>query len=287
MSTLARTGAFVLGLAAVFALALGVGRLADPDVTPVVEHDAGHGTGHDAGQGTGHGDVHAGHETGTPADVHLALGRRTFAPGPSVKVSFTIADAAGNPVKAFDTKHEKQLHLIVLDTRALTDFHHVHPRRSADGRWSARLPLAPGTSYRLYADGSTRGQDFVATADIVTTGSSAWSGRVPPRSTRDEVDGLRVKLGYVDSAVRFTVTRDGRPVGLEPYLGALGHLVVIRVDDLSYQHVHPVDGAAGAVFEVSGLAAGDYRYFFDFKAGGQVHTASYTVPIAQLFGGGR
>lgn len=265
-----RVLAFVAGLAAVFGLAFGVGRLADPDTAPVAEHGDG---GHDSG---GHG----GHEAAaTPAAVHLALVDRLLGPGRQ-DVSFQVQDHDGQPVTTYDVKHEKDLHLIVLDTRDLTDFQHVHPVRAADGTWTARLQLQPGTSYRMYADGATRRQDFVATADLTTTGHHPGPRGVPEPATTDQVDGLTVDLDNGHDTARLTVTRGGRPVTLEPYLGALGHLVVIRVDDLSYLHVHPEEGAT-PTFAVAGLAPGRYRYFFDFKVDGVVRTAAYTVDIGQ------
>ena len=43
-----------------------------------------------------------------------------------------------------------------------------------------------------------------------------------------------------------TVRRDGEAVAdLQPYLGALGHLVAIRGGDLAYLHVHPLDASDG------------------------------------------
>jgi hypothetical protein len=267
MKTPVRVVAFVVGLAAVFGLAFGVGRVVDPDAAPVAAHEGGeHAEGEHAAMGE-------------PAAVHLALTSRELTPGRQ-EVSFQVRDQDGRAVTTFDTKHEKDLHLIVLDTRDLTDFQHVHPSRAADGTWSARLVLQSGTSYRMYADGSTQGQDFVATADIHTTGHHPGPGGVPEPATRDRVDRLTVDLANGHDSARLTVTRDGRPVDLEPYLGALGHLVVVRVDDLSYLHVHPEEGAT-PTFAVAGLAPGRYRYFFDFKVGGVVRTAAYTVDIGQ------
>ena len=40
-------------------------------------------------------------------------------------------------------------------------------------------------------------------------------------------------------AARLTVSRDGAPVAVQPYLGAFGHLVALREGDLAYLHVHP------------------------------------------------
>ena len=274
MNTPTRVVGFVVGLVAVFGLALGVGRITDPDTAPVADHEAG--AGHDATGGhSDHGDSA---EAAAPAPVHLALTARSLAPGADVPLSFQLQGHDGQAVTSFDVKHEKDLHLIALDTRDLTDFQHVHPTRAADGTWTARLRLTPGTSYRLYADGSTGGADFVANADVFTTGSSPAPRGVPGPSTRDQVGDLTVDLDQHDGVAGLHVTRGGEPAALEPYLGALGHLVVIRVDDLSYLHVHPEE-AATPRFAVSGLAPGRYRYFFDFQVDGVVHTASFTRDV--------
>jgi hypothetical protein len=265
MGTPVRIAAFVVGLAAVFGLAFGVGRVADPGTAPVADHQTGGGH-----------DEMAGHEAGAPAEVHLALAARSFAPGADVPVSFQVQGHDGDAVTAYDVEHEKELHLIVLGTRSLTDYQHVHPTLAADGTWTARLRLEPGTSYRMYADGSTEGASFLATADLWTTGGHLAPGPVPAPSDTADVAGLTVTLDQADGVARLAVTREGRPVTLEPYLGALGHLVAIRVDDLSYLHVHPEEGPTPR-FMVSGLAPGEYRFFFDFQVDSVVHTAAFTV----------
>jgi Cu+-exporting ATPase len=50
--------------------------------------------------------------------------------------------------------------------------------------------------------------------------------------------GQEAELGFI-------VSKDGRPVHTEPYLGAGGHLVALREGDLAFLHVHPTghDGA--------------------------------------------
>jgi hypothetical protein len=265
---------FLVGLAAAFGLAFGVGKVVDPDTAPVADHEP-----------SSHGDEHATDTEESPeaGPLRLALSERELAPGEAT-VSFQIQDAAGDPVTSYDVEHEKELHLIVLGTRDLTDFQHVHPTRAADGTWTADLELAPGTSYRLYADGSTGGAGFLATGEIYTSGSQPAPRPLPEPATRDAVDGFDVELEHGDGEATLRVARDGAPVQLEPYLGALGHLVVIRVDDLEYLHVHPEVGAT-PVFAVSGLAPGRYRYFFDFQVDGVVRTAAFTVDVGADAGG--
>ena len=74
--------------------------------------------------------------------------------------------------------------------------------------------------------------------------------------------------------------RDGVAIVTEPYLGAAGHLVAIRVGDLGYLHVHSLAGEAGPVsFAASFPTPGTYRLFFDFSSDGEIHTASFTVDV--------
>ena len=87
-----------------------------------------------------------------------------------------------------------------------------------------------------------------------------------------------------EGTVTMPVTKDGRPVALQPYLGANGHLVAIRSGDLAYLHVHPMaeQAKAGSVlFGVEVPSAGRYRMFFDFQVDGVVRTAAFTVDVPQ------
>jgi len=70
---------------------------------------------------------------------------------------------------------------------------------------------------------------------------------------------------------------------LQPYLGALGHLVALREGDLSYRHAHPAPaGSTGEIsFENVALEPGTYRLFLQFRHGGRVHTATFTREVAR------
>ncbi len=76
---------------------------------------------------------------------------------------------------------------------------------------------------------------------------------------------------------------------LQPYLAAYGHLVALRQGDLAYLHVHP-DGAPGdgrtkagpaIVFHTTAPSDGTYRLFLDFKHGGVVRTAEFTLTAGE------
>jgi hypothetical protein len=203
---------------------------------------------------------------------------------------FHIAGPDGTPVQAFDVDHERELHLIVV-SRDLTTYAHLHPTRASDGTWTIQLPaLAPG-AYRAYADFVvTDGPELTLGVDLTVPGS-ARSAALPDVRSSATVEDYEVALSGTpvagaESEVELTVTRGGEPVtDIEPYLGAAGHLVAIRAGDLAYLHVHPLDEAdqangPGVRFAVEVPSAGDYRLFFEFAHQGEVRTAAFTVHVA-------
>ena len=126
-------------------------------------------------------------------------------------------------------------------------------------------------------------------ADLTVPGTYLPSPLPAPAATTTTADGFdrlaaaRALRAGEEGDLDFTVARDGRPVaGIEPYLGARGHLVALREGDLAYLHVHPHDGEqpAGVVpFSADFVSAGRYRLFLQFQVAGTVHTAAFTVEV--------
>ena len=131
----------------------------------------------------------------------------------------------------------------------------------------------------MYAD-FDRGDGPVTLATDLTVAGRYAPEELPSPSTTATSDGYEVELDESDGDAGFTVTRAGRPVDdIEPYLGARGHLVVLREGDLAYLHVHPEDEATEGreiSFGVEYPSAGHYRMFLQFKHEGRVHTAAFT-----------
>jgi hypothetical protein len=273
MSPLARILSFVAGLAVVFGLGLGIGRAVGPDdVRPIAGHDGDGGHAVD----DGHGD-HA-----AQGELRLDLDPSWREPGTRDR-TFRILDPAGDPVTSYDVEHERRLHLVVVDEASLTDYQHLHPRLGEDGVWTVGATLGPGP-HRVYADGSTGGSDFLAEQQTGVRGG--WLRPPLPRpTTTQRVDGYDVRLdASADGAVTLRVTRAGEPVDdLQPYLGAHGHLVVIRAGSLDYVHAHPEDGPPGpeVTFAVGFGRPGAHRLFFEFRHGGRVHAVAFTLEAGE------
>jgi hypothetical protein len=300
MHTGVKITAFAAALAAVFGTAYGVGAGVGPVVAeegrPAARHGerqpGGHGE-RDAAGGHAERDA-AGHDAPAaraPGGLQVSERGHTLALEPSAlragergELRFRVTDAHGRAVTAYEREHGKELHL-VLASRDLTVYRHLHPVRGADGTWSTPVELPRAGDYRAFADFTPAGGAALTLgADLAVSG--AYRPAPPPAPNRvAEVDGYRVELAGTPVPGRATgltlrVSRDGRPVtDLQPYLGAYGHLVALRAGDLAYLHVHPHEGPAGpeVSFTATAPSPGAYRLFLDFRHGGKVRTAAFTV----------
>ncbi len=310
MSATVRVGGFVLVLTAIAGVAMGVGAA----VGPVQAGPEGHGAEHRDSATRGDpmpGGQHDGHEsttspgaaTGTsmPGGLAVAWGgyslellRDRFDRPGDKELRFQVQDSAGMAVTSYRESHGKDLHLIVV-RRDLTDFQHVHPVLGDDGTWSVPVTLSSAGQYRVFADFRAEGAASGCTLGHDLSVGGDYRPRSLPTSNRTaRIDGYAVHLGGdlvagETSRLTLTVTRAGVPVtDLQPHLGAYGHLVALRDDDLAYLHVHP-EGAPGdghtspgpeITFDTEVPSRGDYRLFLDFRREGRVHTVAFTLPAA-------
>lgn len=297
-----KIAAFAVALAATFGTAYGVGSAADPVVAREEEpRHAGHGEAPASAR-----DGHAEHpaEAEPPGGLQVsdkgytfALRTPTLAAGARTEIKFSVRDGSGRAVTAYEREHGKELHLIVA-SRDLTEYRHLHPVRAADGTWSAPVTLPKAGGYRAFADFTPAGagkevgkeagkgkENVTLGADLAVSGAYAPAATPAPAATA-KVDGYEVRLGGDPlrpgkaGTLRLTVSKGGRPVNdLQPYLGAYGHLVALRSGDLAYLHVHPNDGGPGpeVAFGATAPSAGTYRLFLDFQHQGKVRTAAFTV----------
>ena len=173
----------------------------------------------------------------------------------------------------------------------LTGYQHLHPAMAADGIWSIPLTLPGPGIWRAYTDfvvpGTTGQQVAVALAVDLTVPGDYRPVALPPPTREFPVGGFTV--AYEGTAqvgatqpITMRVFSAGSPVtDLQRYLGAYGHLVVVREGDLAYLHVHPEDQiiGGGVKFWLTAPSAGRYRAFFEFQAGAVVRAAEFTFQV--------
>jgi hypothetical protein len=212
----------------------------------------------------------------------LTLSLRDAAPG---ELAFAIVGADGLPVREFEVEHEKRMHVIVV-RRDGQGFQHVHPELGADGLWRVPLTLPDAGAYRVFADFVHDGEAQTLAADLTVDGEAEYAP-LPAPATTATTDGYRVRLDAGtpragrETELSFTVTRGGKPIRTQPYLGAGGHLVALREGDLAYLHVHPEDHGKAVSFMTELPSEGRYRLYLQFKHAGRVHTAEFTQEVAR------
>jgi hypothetical protein len=299
VNTAVKLGSYVLGLAVVFGGALGVGKAVGPVGTPPAEDHAAMAM-PTASSSAGHGEHATAQEQAkddTPGGLQVSENGYTFNPlTATIKPDepsdfrFTVTGADGKPVTDYQVEHDKKLHLIVV-SRDLRTFRHVHPEMAPDGVWSVKLTLPTAGPYRAFADfAPTGGSALTLGADLSVAGGYQPEA-LAKESRTATVDGYEVTLDGAltpgqSSKLTLKVSKDGKPVtDLQPYLGAYGHLVALRARDLAYLHVHP-DGEPGdgktrpgpeITFYAEVPSTGDYRLFLDFQHGDEVRTADFTL----------
>jgi hypothetical protein len=285
VSTGVKLGLFGLLLVAVLGVAAAIGVAVGPIDTG---SDETHG-GHEPTAATTAAELPAGGLLVSQDGYTFTPEARELGAGP---FAFTIEGPDGHPVTDYDEIHDRELHLIIA-SRDLRQYAHLHPLRDEHGRWSVDVPDLPGGAYRAFADFRPAGADQL-TLGIDLTDGSPTDARAPlAAASSDAVAGFDVTLetDAADGTATVTVRRDGKVVTTEPYLGAAGHLVALRDGDLAYLHVHPLDDEpeGPVAFGVEYPSAGTYALFFDFQVDGQVHTARFAVhaePLAVTEGSG-
>jgi hypothetical protein len=285
----------IAGFGAILVLAFAVAALAGDAIDPATEgaDKTASSGGHESGSSGGHEGAPSGARAEAPAVRGLAVadaGLRLVVADPELRrgrrerVEFTIVDASGAPVRDFDVAHEKRMHLIVV-RRDLSGFQHLHPTQAADGSWTAPATLPDAGSYRVFADFTRAGEAHTLASDLRVDGPAELAPLPDPAATAVSDGGYDVRLAAgaaragEEAQLRFTITRDGAPVRTEPYLGAGGHLVVLREGDLAFLHVHPSGDAVE--FVATFPSPGRYRLFLQFKHQGRVQTVAFTQAVGR------
>jgi hypothetical protein len=221
----------------------------------------------------------------------LALTPVRLTSGVAAPLRFRIDGPDRRPVTAFAIVHDRPMHLVVV-RRDLSGYQHLHPTMAADGTWHVELTLPTPGSWRVYTDfspvGAAGARIGVTLGADLTVAGGFTPAPLPAPAREFTVGGYTVtyegtpRVGATLPLV-FRVFRAGAPVpDLERYLGAYGHVVVLREGDLGYVHIHPEDRLfRGATkFWLAAPSQGLYRMFFEFQVAGKVHVASYTVVVS-------
>ena len=201
---------------------------------------------------------------------------------------------SGAAIKQFQIIHEKPIHLFVV-SEDLEYFAHEHPELNSDGvfRHVTVLPK-PGT-YKLLADFMPEGGTPQLISRLVTT--AGYTHGLAASITKPAAD-LAPKHGAnldVELVLDPPQPMPGKKTmmffklkpaaGLEPYIGAWGHMLAASNDLIDTIHTHPiyvtepVPGEKQVQFNLFFPREAIYRVWVQFQREGKVNTVDFTIPV--------
>ncbi len=245
---------------------------------------------------------------GKPRSYALSLGRPSqIVAGRNVPLTFAVRQA-GSPavVGEFQLIHEKLMHLIMVSDD-LSWFAHEHPQLGRDGRFRLNWKFARPGRYLLFADFTpANGLNQILRSELSVSGAKAHN---LPRLTPDtrlskSVDGFDVAVKIAPqlqagraSLLTYTITRNGKPVtDMQPYLGAMGHLMAIHQNGRDLVHTHVSGAGAGDdgltitpematskgpkfTYKLQLPTGGVYKIWAQFQRGGKILTVPFVFRV--------
>lgn len=238
--------------------------------------------------------------------------------GKPVQMEFDLRYAdKDEPVRNFELIHENLLHLI-MTTEDMSWFEHQHPVRGKDGIFRLTWKFPRPGNYRLYADFTpSDGDNQVLPILFSVGGGPARTYPLTPDVKRvKQVGDLRFELKLQGEPIRMEkpllltyVIRDlkGRPVrDLQPFIGAMGHLLAISRDGKEVIHTHALQAVSqpsmpgekepfrvtpamvtekgpAQSFKLTLPSGGLYKTWAQFSRNHKVYTVPFTFLVQDLW----
>lgn len=285
---------FLAGLLLLFGVAMSLGESLGPRIGGGISIPGGEGSDSPIPNGSD-----GGPNGGTGGPLGLSVADRGyvlrpnathFLPDRTVSFQFTVFTLKGQPVKDFSPDPNRRMQMILV-RRDLAGFQRVQPVPTGDGLWNAEVKFPEPGSYRAFVTFLPKNvtQPVTLGVDVSVPGLFETEPVTQSSDTAKLDDGYSVvREGILrpgtESRIYLHVLHDDAPVSdLEPLDGGSGRLVMLREGDLGFLQVKPIGGPrtdTTVSFRTQLPTAGYYRLYFDFKHGGVVRTAEFTVLVS-------
>jgi hypothetical protein len=199
------------------------------------------------------------------------------------------------PVRKFEVVHEKLYHIFVV-SQDLTFFLHTHPDRNPDEDFHLDVRFPKPGMYRVLSDFyPSGGTPQLITNTVMVPGNgfvlqpASIRSDMSPRQTENSRVELQVIPQHIIARQKVSMLFRVTPGdGLEPYLGAWGHMLAASSDLVDMMHNHSFQAIDGRVkaskelpFNVIFPRAGTYRVWVQFQRMGVVNTVAFDISAAE------
>jgi len=218
--------------------------------------------------------------------------------GEDVELKFRVEDPiTEKPVHEFEIMHERLYHLFVVsqDTKF---FVHTHPQVQPDGSLDLTLKFPHPGLYRVLSDFYPKGgtpQLIASSLFVQGAGFKLEPAKLQPDLGAQRSENLDVELttdppepiaGF--KTLMFFKLKPNE--GIEPYIGAWGHMLAASSDLIDLIHTHPFlvtdpienGGYKQIQFNLIFPRAGIYRVWIQFQRKGVVNTVAFNIPVKTL-----
>lgn len=217
-------------------------------------------------------------------------------------MAFAIASAHA----VLERVHEKEMHVLVI-SEDLASFEHIHPEPVTRQLYAGTHVFPHAGAYWIYVDHTPPGQTQTIARFRVVVGGAPYrqtevresgvrvvvlGGMKATLTTQGRLDAgsdISFRFGLVDAASGNAIT------DLEPYLGAWGHILMVRKEGDEVMHAHPLETNAsfvhshalpgpspGVIETVTGFKkAGVYKMWLQVQRGGKVLTFPFVIRVGE------
>jgi hypothetical protein len=229
--------------------------------------------------------------------VHVTTAPKILKAGEESLLTFRVEDPlTGKTVQDFEIMHEKLYHLFVI-SQDLQFFQHIHPIMQADGSFALDVKFPHAGLYRVLSDFYPKDATPQLIADtlfVAGPGMKMSPAKLTADMAPNDTENLHVSLtteppqpiAGMKTLLFFRLTPNN---GIEPYIGAMGHMLAASSDLIDMMHTHPflvTDPEGGTIkqiqFNLIFPREGIYRVWTQFQRKGVVNTTVFNIPVTVL-----
>jgi hypothetical protein len=167
----------------------------------------------------------------------------------------------------------------------LEKYYHLHPEQIGNGEFRIGNKLPEGF-YKAFIDIKPKHFAYHVTPVPFIVGNPSGlththnDGLKADNNFTQNIDGETVELNLSSAQVNqpVTLTFHLDKTNLTPYLGAMGHVVILDENAQNFLHVHPANDKE-PIFETPFNQPGIYKIWAEFKQNGKIRAFPYVVEI--------